>query len=80
MKAYRQKGMLSIQYPRSGGEIEVKMENKAKDVQDYLEKKGIIVTETSIVNMAINIAERLGAGKYTFVAEVELEQRVRTKK
>jgi len=56
------------------------MENEVKDVQDYLEKKGISVTETSIVNMAIDLAERLGAGKYTFVAEVELEQRVRTKK
>jgi len=56
------------------------MENKVKEVQDYLEKKGILVTETSIVNMAIDIAGRLGAGKYTFVAEVALEQRVRTKK
>jgi len=56
------------------------MENKVKEVQDYLEKRGITVTETSIVNTAIDIAERLGAGKYTFVAEFELEQRVRTKK
>jgi len=56
------------------------MKDKVKEVQDYLEKKGIIVTETSIVNMAIDIAERLGAGKYTFVAEFELEERVRTKK
>jgi hypothetical protein len=53
---------------------------KVKEIQDYLEKRGIVVTETSIVNMAIDIVERLGAGKYTFACEFELEQRVRTKK
>ena len=47
------------------------MENKVKEIQKYLEKRGIIVTETSIVNAAIDIAERLGAGKYTFVCEFE---------
>jgi len=56
------------------------MADKVKEIQEYLEKRGIIATETSIVNMAIDIAERLGAGKYTFVAEFELEQMVRTKK
>jgi len=56
------------------------MENKVKEIQDYLEKRGIIVTETSIVNMAIDITERLGAGIYTFASEFELEQKVSPKK
>ena len=47
------------------------MKNKVKDVQEYLEKRGIIVSETSIINAAIDIAERLGVGKYTFVCEFD---------
>ena len=50
------------------------MENKVRDVQDYLEKRGIIVSETSIINAAIDIAERLGAGRYTFVCEFEVRR------
>ena len=45
------------------------MENKVKEVQEYLEKHGIIVTETSIVNAAIDITRRLGAGDWTFACE-----------
>lgn len=55
------------------------MINKVKDVQDYLEKRGIIVTETAIVNAAIDIAERLGAGKYTFACEFELDLKRRAR-
>lgn len=44
------------------------MQEKVKEVQDYLEKRGITVTETSIVNAAINIATRWG-GKEVFVCE-----------
>ena len=56
------------------------MTNKVKEVQDYLENRGIIVSEISIINTAIDIAERLGAGKYTFAAEFELEQKEKAKK
>ena len=42
------------------------MENKVKEIQEYLEKQGIVATETSIVNAAIKIATRWG-GKYVFV-------------
>lgn len=45
------------------------MSNKVKEIQTYLKKKGIIVAETSIVDMAIDIAERLGPGRFVFVAE-----------
>jgi ABC-type uncharacterized transport system substrate-binding protein len=49
------------------------MENKVKEVQEYLHKKGIDVTETSIVNAAIDITRRLGAGDWTFVCEFKEE-------
>lgn len=43
---------------------------KVKEVQDYLEKRGIIVSETSIINAAINIARRTsGMGDWVFVRE-----------
>ena len=45
------------------------MENKVKEVQDYLEKRGIIVTETSIVNAAIDLARRWG-GNAVFIGEL----------
>ena len=44
------------------------MENKVKDIQKYLEKKGIIVSETAIINAAIKIATRWG-GTGVFVSE-----------
>ena len=47
------------------------MKNKVKDVQEYLEKRGIIVSETSIINTAIDMTERLGVGRYTFVCEFD---------
>lgn len=34
------------------------MENKVKEVQDYLANKGIVATETSIINAALEIACR----------------------
>ena len=45
-----------------------KMQEKVKEIQEYLEKHGITVTETSIVNAAINIATRWG-GKGVFACE-----------
>lgn len=42
---------------------------KVKEVQEYLKKRGFIVAETSIVDMAIDIAERLGPGRFVFVSE-----------
>lgn len=44
------------------------MENKVKEVQDYLEKRGIIVAETTITDVAIKIATRWG-GMEVFVCE-----------
>lgn len=46
------------------------MENKVKDIQDYLKKKGITVSETAIVNKAIDISIRFG-GMWIFVCEFE---------
>ena len=46
------------------------MEDKIKEIQDYLEKQGIIVTETSIVNAAIKISTRWG-GNAVFIGEFE---------
>ena len=34
------------------------MENKVRDIQEYLEKKGLVATETSIINAALEIACR----------------------
>jgi cytidylate kinase len=45
------------------------MNEKVKDIQKYLKKKGIDVAETSIVDMAIDLAERLGPGRFVFVSE-----------
>jgi hypothetical protein len=42
---------------------------KVKEVQEYLKKRGFIVAETSIVDMAIDIAERLGPGRFVFESE-----------
>jgi hypothetical protein len=46
-------------------------QNKVMEVQDYLRARDIKVSETAIVNAAIDIARRLGAGDYTFVCEFE---------
>lgn len=46
-------------------------QNRVMEVQDYLRTRGIKVSETAIVNAAIDIARRLGAGDYTFVCEFE---------
>jgi len=45
------------------------MENKVRDIQEYLEKQGIIASETSIVNAAIVLATRWG-GNEVFVCEL----------
>jgi len=45
------------------------MENKVKEVQAYLEERGIIATETSIIIAAIKIATRWG-GNGVFVCEL----------
>ena len=47
------------------------MKNKVKEVQEYLEKKGFEVTETAIVDMAIDLTRRLGADDWTFACEAE---------
>ena len=45
--------------------------NKVKEVQEYLSGRGIKASEVAIVNAAIDIARRLGAGNYTFALEFE---------
>jgi hypothetical protein len=45
--------------------------NKLREVQEYLSKRGIRVSEVAIIDAAITIARRLGAGDYTFVCEFE---------
>lgn len=47
------------------------MNEKVKEIRDYLEKKGYIVTETAIIDMAIDLARRLGAGKWSFACEAK---------
>lgn len=48
------------------------MEDKIKEIQEYLEKQGINVAETTIVNAAIDIATRWG-GMWAFVCEFKKE-------
>jgi hypothetical protein len=47
------------------------MNDKVKEVQDYLEKKGFKVAETAIIDMAIDLTRRLGADDWTFACEAE---------
>jgi len=47
------------------------MGNNVKEVQDFLEKRGIIVSETWITNAAIDLVRRLGAGDWTFACYYE---------
>lgn len=46
--------------------------DKVKEVQDYLEERGIIVAETTIINAAIDLARRWG-GNAVFVGELTKE-------
>jgi hypothetical protein len=48
-----------------------KMSDKVKEVQAYLETKGIVVAETTIVDTAIDLVRRNGSGLYAFVCEIE---------
>lgn len=50
-------------------------QNKVREVQDYLAKRGIQVSEVGIIDAAITIARRLGAGDYTFALEFEKEKK-----
>ena len=46
-------------------------QNRIQEVQNYLREQGIKASEVAIINAAIDIARRLGAGDYTFVCEFE---------
>jgi transposase-like protein len=48
---------------------------KVKEVQEYLENRGIIVAETTIVNTAIDLVRRNGPGLYAFVCALERGKR-----
>jgi hypothetical protein len=50
-----------------------KMSKKVKEIQEYLETKGIVVAETTIIDAAIKIATRWG-GNEVFVCEFEKEK------
>jgi hypothetical protein len=52
------------------------MNEKIKEIQEYLEKKGFLVAETTIVDMAIDLARRLGAGDWTFACEAEMREEI----
>jgi hypothetical protein len=52
------------------------MNKKVKEVQDYLEKKGFKVAETTIIDMAIDLTRRLGAGDWTFACEAEMREEI----
>jgi hypothetical protein len=52
------------------------MNDKIKEVQEYLEERAIIASETAIINAAIKIATRWG-GNEVFVSELMV---TRTKK
>ena len=39
-------------------------------IQNYLRARGVHVTDATIVDAAINITKRLGAGNYTFYTEL----------
>jgi hypothetical protein len=47
--------------------------DKVKEVQEYLEKKGIVVAETTIIDAAIKIATRWGSN-LVFVSEFMKEK------
>jgi hypothetical protein len=47
------------------------MSEKVKEVQNYLKTKGYAVAETTIIDMAIDLARRLGAGDWTFACEAK---------
>jgi hypothetical protein len=49
------------------------MENKVKEVQEYLHNKGIDVSETAIIDAAFKIATRWG-GNAVFVCEFKKEK------
>ena len=53
---------------------------KVTEVQEYLKRKGIVVAETSIVDMAIDIAERLGPGRFVFAQEAIWRRKEKGKK
>ena len=46
--------------------------NKAEEVQEYLRARGLVVSETSIINAAIDLARRWG-GNAVFVGELTKE-------
>jgi hypothetical protein len=50
--------------------------DKVKEVREYLKKKGFNVAETTIIDMAIDLARRLGAGDWTFACEVTLRKEI----
>lgn len=54
--------------------MEMKMNKEVKNIQKYLKSKGIEATEDEIIEAAIRIATRLGAGDWTFACEFQQER------
>lgn len=42
-----------------------------KRIQDYLLVKGIHATKSQVIDAALTVAKRLGAGDYTFYSELK---------
>lgn len=53
------------------------MQRKVEEIQEYLKAKGIEVSETAIVEAAINIARRFGPGDWVFACEFKQEKKNR---
>jgi hypothetical protein len=49
--------------------------DKVKEVQHYLAERGIKASEVAIIDAAITIARRLGAGDHTFELEFIMEKK-----
>lgn len=54
----------------------MKSNEKIKEIQDYLRNKGFKVAESIIVDMAIDLARRLGAGDWTFACEAKMREEI----
>jgi hypothetical protein len=48
-----------------------------KRIQIYLQTKGIKVTPGTIIDVAVTVAKRLGAGDYTFYSELKWHRQQR---
>ena len=55
------------------------MEKEVERIQNYLEARGVIASETAIINAAFNIVQHNGPGLYAFYCELKDEQEKKEK-